>query len=268
MNDYYGSRGIAARTRLRGQAAEPHRDSAMALPDKEVLQGEQHDPSHQLPSARRPVTRLPKLPRAPLPAPSTLPPYRRRVPLRDQNVETQGRYQVHIHAETMRIITEVVDMATGDVSDVFPAGLPSGREAGGEQRRQGARRGRQMIDALSGYQRAETWRRRSAIAWSRHPSRQADGGVSQERAGQARDRLLQDRHRQSNERRRPGEGLPLFRSCCRPMASIRRSTPRRSCGRCWSRTRPTPSPSPTSSWTPAISRSPRTSTSLPAARLA
>jgi hypothetical protein len=30
----------------------------------------------------------------------------------------------------MRIITEVVDMATGDVHDVFPAGLPSGRAAG------------------------------------------------------------------------------------------------------------------------------------------
>ena len=39
-----------------------------------------------------------------------------------QNVETQGRYQVHIHAETMRIITEVVDMATGDVLMYFPPG--------------------------------------------------------------------------------------------------------------------------------------------------
>lgn len=28
-----------------------------------------------------------------------------------QNAETEGRYQVHIHAETMRIITEVVDRA-------------------------------------------------------------------------------------------------------------------------------------------------------------
>ena len=39
-----------------------------------------------------------------------------------QNVETQGRYQVHIHAETMRIITEMVDMATGDVVMYFPPG--------------------------------------------------------------------------------------------------------------------------------------------------
>ena len=39
-----------------------------------------------------------------------------------QNAETQGRYQVHIHAETMRIITEVVDMATGDVVMYFPPG--------------------------------------------------------------------------------------------------------------------------------------------------
>jgi hypothetical protein len=38
------------------------------------------------------------------------------------NAETQGRYQVHIHAETMRIITEVVDMATGDVIMYFPPG--------------------------------------------------------------------------------------------------------------------------------------------------
>jgi len=39
-----------------------------------------------------------------------------------RNAETQGRYQVHIHAETMRIITEVVDMATGDVIMYFPPG--------------------------------------------------------------------------------------------------------------------------------------------------
>jgi hypothetical protein len=39
-----------------------------------------------------------------------------------QHAETQGRYQVHIHAETMRIITEVVDMATGDVIMYFPPG--------------------------------------------------------------------------------------------------------------------------------------------------
>jgi len=39
-----------------------------------------------------------------------------------QHAETQGRYQVHIHAETMRIITEVVDMTTGDVIMYFPPG--------------------------------------------------------------------------------------------------------------------------------------------------
>ena len=38
------------------------------------------------------------------------------------NAETHGRYQVHIHAETMRIITEVVDMTTGDVIMYFPPG--------------------------------------------------------------------------------------------------------------------------------------------------
>ena len=39
-----------------------------------------------------------------------------------QHAEAQGRYQVHIHAETMRIITEVVDMNTGDVVMYFPPG--------------------------------------------------------------------------------------------------------------------------------------------------
>jgi hypothetical protein len=39
-----------------------------------------------------------------------------------QNAEAQGRYQVHIHAETMRIITEMVDMSTGDVVMYFPPG--------------------------------------------------------------------------------------------------------------------------------------------------
>lgn len=62
-----------------------------------------------------------ELPRAPLPAPSTLSVPETRAAAR-QNVETQGRYQVHIHAETMRIITEVVDMATGDVLMYFPPG--------------------------------------------------------------------------------------------------------------------------------------------------
>ena len=39
-----------------------------------------------------------------------------------QRAEAQGRYQVHIHAETMRIITEVVDMATGETIMYFPPG--------------------------------------------------------------------------------------------------------------------------------------------------
>jgi len=62
-----------------------------------------------------------EIPRAPLPAPSTLSVPETRAAAR-QNAETQGRYQVHIHAETMRIITEVVDMTTGDVVMYFPPG--------------------------------------------------------------------------------------------------------------------------------------------------
>jgi hypothetical protein len=38
------------------------------------------------------------------------------------DAETAGRYQVQIHAETMRIITEVVDMQTGDVLMYIPPG--------------------------------------------------------------------------------------------------------------------------------------------------
>ncbi len=37
-------------------------------------------------------------------------------------METRGRYQVRIHAETMRMITEVVDMFTGDVLMYLPPG--------------------------------------------------------------------------------------------------------------------------------------------------
>lgn len=62
-----------------------------------------------------------EIPRAPLPAPSTLSVPETRAAAR-QNAETQGRYQVHIHAETMRIITEVVDTTTGDVVMYFPPG--------------------------------------------------------------------------------------------------------------------------------------------------
>ena len=38
------------------------------------------------------------------------------------DVETIGRFQIQIHAETMRIITEVVDTQTGDVLMYFPPG--------------------------------------------------------------------------------------------------------------------------------------------------
>jgi len=49
------------------------------------------------------------------------------------NADTLGRYQVHIHAETMRIITEVVDMTTGDVIMYFPPGYrPDAQPAKGE----------------------------------------------------------------------------------------------------------------------------------------
>jgi hypothetical protein len=37
-------------------------------------------------------------------------------------METQGRYQIRIHAETMRMITEVIDMFTGDVLMYLPPG--------------------------------------------------------------------------------------------------------------------------------------------------
>jgi len=46
-----------------------------------------------------------------------------------QHAEAQGRYQVHIHAETMRIITEVVDMSTGDVVMYFPPGYQPNAKA-------------------------------------------------------------------------------------------------------------------------------------------
>ena len=68
-----------------------------------------------------------EMPRPPLPAAtpepraSTLSLPETRAAAR-QNAETQGRYQVQIHAETMRIITEVVDMSTGDVVMYFPPG--------------------------------------------------------------------------------------------------------------------------------------------------
>ena len=68
-----------------------------------------------------------EIPRPPLPAAtpepraSTLSVPETRAVAR-QNAEVQGRYQVHIHAETMRIITEVVDMNTGEVVMYFPPG--------------------------------------------------------------------------------------------------------------------------------------------------
>lgn len=37
-------------------------------------------------------------------------------------MEEQGRYQVRIHSETMRVITEIVDMVTGDTLMYLPPG--------------------------------------------------------------------------------------------------------------------------------------------------
>jgi hypothetical protein len=37
-------------------------------------------------------------------------------------LQTEGRFQVRIHAETMRMITEIVDMITGDVLMYLPPG--------------------------------------------------------------------------------------------------------------------------------------------------
>lgn len=39
-----------------------------------------------------------------------------------QAAEAQGRYQIRIHTDTLRIITEIVDMDTGDVLMYLPAG--------------------------------------------------------------------------------------------------------------------------------------------------
>lgn len=36
--------------------------------------------------------------------------------------EDQGRYQVRIHSDTLRVITEIVDMVTGDTLMYLPAG--------------------------------------------------------------------------------------------------------------------------------------------------
>jgi len=71
-------------------------------------------PSAPLPGEARPVP-------APQPQPTTLSLPETRAAAR-HNAETAGRYQVQIHAETMRIITEVVDMQTGDVLMYFPPG--------------------------------------------------------------------------------------------------------------------------------------------------
>jgi hypothetical protein len=37
-------------------------------------------------------------------------------------MQAEGRFQVRIHAETMRMITEIVDMITGDVLMYLPPG--------------------------------------------------------------------------------------------------------------------------------------------------
>jgi hypothetical protein len=39
-----------------------------------------------------------------------------------ETMQVEGRFQVRIHAETMRVITEVVDMVTGDVLLYLPPG--------------------------------------------------------------------------------------------------------------------------------------------------
>ena len=37
-------------------------------------------------------------------------------------LQTEGRFQVRIHADTLRMITEIVDMITGDVLMYLPPG--------------------------------------------------------------------------------------------------------------------------------------------------
>ena len=39
-----------------------------------------------------------------------------------QTAEREGRYQVRIHADTLRVITEIVDVVTGDVLLYLPPG--------------------------------------------------------------------------------------------------------------------------------------------------
>lgn len=44
----------------------------------------------------------------------------------------QGRYQVRIHSDTLRMITEIVDMVTGDTLMYLPAGYRPDAEAAAE----------------------------------------------------------------------------------------------------------------------------------------
>jgi hypothetical protein len=53
-------------------------------------------------------------------------------------MQTEGRFQVRIHAETMRVITEIVDMITGDVLMYLPPGYrPNNALAKEEKERAG-----------------------------------------------------------------------------------------------------------------------------------
>src|SRR5262249_18281786 len=111
-----GPGGIAARARLRGQAAEPHRDSDGAARRRSSARSLM---TQATPAVGTPLPPLPGEAQPPRPAPapaaaSTLSVPETRAAAR-HDAETVGRYQVQIHAETMRIITEVVDMQTGDV---------------------------------------------------------------------------------------------------------------------------------------------------------
>jgi hypothetical protein len=54
-------------------------------------------------------------------------------------MQTEGRFQVRIHAETLRMITEIVDMITGDVLMYLPPGYhPSNALAKEEKGRGGS----------------------------------------------------------------------------------------------------------------------------------
>jgi hypothetical protein len=51
-----------------------------------------------------------------------------------QAMQTEGRFQVRIHAETLRMITEIVDMITGDVLMYLPPGYHPNNALAKEQK--------------------------------------------------------------------------------------------------------------------------------------